>query len=129
MTEEKNPQNDLDQLRAGGLEAAPTMGQGAKVGKEIKVRRSPWVLRSAIILLAFLLVAEGYFIVQFRQEILNITISNPPPVQSYPAPDIGAEAAPPVEAAIDSDFAEEPDPIPLPDELQGIEIEYPEIEE
>ncbi len=128
----QDPHDELNQLRSSAaeqMENAPTIGTTKEAGKEIKVGRSPWVVRSLILVLAVLLVAEIFVFTQHRKEAQRIIVQNPPAVKSSPAPEISAPLpAPPVEAAsADDAFAEEPTPVPLPPELEGIEI--PPVEE
>ncbi len=128
---DQNPQDEINQLRsskADQMEDAPTLGGAQKSGKEIKVRRSPWVLRSLMIVLTLLFVTELFVIGQYRKEARRIIVNNPPVVKSYPAPEISAPLpAPPVEAASADEFVEEPTPIPFPPELDG--VEFPPDEE
>jgi hypothetical protein len=128
----QTPQDELNQLRSSAadkMEEAPTMGTVKEAGKEIKVRRSPWVIRSLILVLTLLVAAELFVFNQHQKEAQRIVVQNPPAVKSSPAPEISAPLpAPPVEAAsADDAFAEEPTPIPLPPELEG--IEFPPVEE
>ncbi|MBT3320950.1 MAG: hypothetical protein HN392_01560 [Anaerolineae bacterium] len=126
MTEEKNPLDELAQLRAEQLEEAPTLGKAKKAGQEIKVRRSPWILRSLMLLLVAMLVSEFFLINRYRKESLQIVVQNPPMVKSYSAPEVSAPLpAPPVESADIDDFVEEPPVVPLPPELDGIDISVP----
>lgn len=119
---EENPEDELQNLR-DNLEDAPTLGEVKKAPKEIKVRRSPWVFRSLILVLAILFAGEMYFIKQYQKEAQRIIVSNPPAVKSYPAPEISAPLPPPpIEAVSANDFVPEPTPIPLPPELEGIDI-------
>lgn len=120
MTNQQS-QDELERLR-GQLEEAPTLGDVKKAPKEIKVRRSPWVFRSLILVLAILFVGEMYFIKQYQKEAQRIIVSNPPAVKSYPAPEISAPLAPPpIEAVSSNEFLSEPTTVPLPPELEGIE--------
>ena len=121
MTEEK-PKDELKNLRQN-LENAPTLGESTKTGTEIKVRRSPWVVRSLILVLVLLFAGEMYFIKQYQKEAQHIIVNDPPAVNSYSAPEISAPLPPPpIEAVSANDFVPEPTPIPLPPELAGIEI-------
>ena len=121
MTNQKS-QDELERLR-GQLEEAPTLGEAKKAGEEIKVRRSPWVVRSLIFAFVLVFAGEMYFIGQYRNEIQRIIVHNPPAVQSYPAPEISAPLPPPpIEAVSSNEFLPEPTAIPLPPELEGIEI-------
>mgnify|MGYP006935317300 CR=1 FL=1 len=123
----KDNQEEYDALR-GHLEEAPTLGgEGTKAGTEIKVRRSPWVVRGLIIVFALALAVEAFFISEYRKEAIRIVVNLAPAVRSYPAPPVGAESVPPIEAASIDNFVEEPTPFPLPEELEG--IEYPVFEE
>ncbi|MBT3337351.1 MAG: hypothetical protein HN855_08715 [Anaerolineae bacterium] len=122
----KNHQDEFDHLRSGAtekMEDAPTLGSAQKPGKEIKVRRSPWILRSLILVLAVLVIVELFVFNQHRKEAQRIIVQNPPAVKSSPVPEISAPLPiPPIEAASADDFLEEPTPIPLPPELEGIEL-------
>lgn len=126
----QNPQDELNRLRTSSvaqMEDAPTLGGAQKSSKEIKVRRSPWVLRSLILILVLLFAGEMYFIGQYRKEAKRIVVRNAPAVKSYPAPKISAPlSAPPIEAASTDLKIPEPTPFPLPPELEG--IEYPALE-
>ncbi len=120
MTNQQS-QDEFEHLR-GQLEEAPTLGEAQKAGKEIKVRRSPWVVRSLILILTLLFAGEMYFIGQYRKEMQRIIVSDAPMVKSYPAPEISAPLPPPPVEAASVDLAiPEPTPFPLPPELEGFE--------
>ena len=122
----QDPQENLEHLRET-LEDAPTLGENKKTGQEIKVRRSPWFVRSLILILALLLGAEMYFVGQYRKEAARIVVQNPPALKSFPAPEVSAPlAAPAVEVAKSDLSLAEPTAIPLPPELEGIEYPPPE---
>ena len=126
----QTPDEVVEGLRASArdeMEAAPTIGKGKKSAKEIKVKRSPWIVRGLIVLLVALLIVEGLILRESRREALSITIQNPPPVESSPVPEIHAPLPPPPIEGSDEeeeDLLPEPTPIPLPSELG--EIEFPE---
>jgi hypothetical protein len=129
MSEERK-ENEHESLRRH-LEDAPTLGESSKAGQEIKVRRSPWVLRSVTILFALLLVVEGFLILRLRSEAFEIIIRNPPAVLGYPAPPISDEVAPPIEPApVDEDVFPTPTVAPpTPTLVESVPPPFPEEEQ
>ena len=130
--ENKDMQDEIDRLRssaASHIEEAPTIGKQGKVGVEIKIRRSPWVLRGLIIIIFLLSVSEAVLFTRIRNEVREIIISSAPPISAPAMPEISAPLPPPpIEIPEGGDiFEPEPTAVPLPSELEG--IEYPAIEE
>ncbi len=139
MTEEKNiqePQDLIEQMRAGAIEEvedAPSVGGKRRGRKEIKTRRSPWVLRSLILILLLTLAVEGALIIRHQRTVPDIAVQSAPPVAVLPTPTIDAPLeAPPVVGY------EDPPPIldrpllteaPWPAGVPTLEaIEFPEPE-
>ena len=121
----KKDQDEINQLRSRAkdrqMEDAPMLENTDK--NIIKRKRSPWILRTIILVLATLLVAEVFVIGKYRKEAQQIVVENRVAVLSSPVPEISALLpAPPIEVSGDEAYEPEPTPIPLPAELVGVEF-------
>ena len=121
--------NELENLR-GELVDAPTLEKSKKsnVKKFVKTKPSPWILRSIIIVVSVIIVVEAFLFVQMRKESLQVNVSDPPPAVSFPTPEVYSEAIPQVEEASADDYVPEPTEIPLPPELEELDISYEDNE-
>jgi hypothetical protein len=120
----ENPsKKEIEEIR-GKFVDAPTLESKKKVKKVIKVHRSPWILRGIIIAVGVILIVEAVFVLQLRKESLRVIVSNPPPAVSYPTPEVYSEIAPQIATADAEDYLPEPTQIPLPPELEGVDISY-----
>jgi hypothetical protein len=123
MTEDPT-QNELDNLRGKFVDAPTINSNKPKLKKVFDLHHSPWILRSIIIVLSVVTVVEALLFFQLYNKSLQVNISNPPPVISYPTPAISSEIAPKIETGSAEDYLPEPTQIPLPTELEGLDISY-----
>lgn len=137
MTEEKNIQDTQDlieQMRANALEEvedAPAVVGKRRGAKEIKTKRSPWVLRGLIVVLFVAVLAEGFLIIRHQRTVPEIMIHSAPPIAALATPTIANPfPTPPIEG-----YEEAPPDLPEPVEapwpagvptLEGIEFPEPE---
>ena len=125
MTKDQS-NNELENMRGEFVDAPTLDSNKPKPKKVIRVHRSPWILRSIIIVVAVIIVVEGFLFLQLRRESLRVIVSNPPPAVTYPTPELYSEIAPQIATADAEDYLPEPTEIPLPPELEGINISPPE---
>ena len=126
MTKKKD-QDEINQLRSKAqgrqMEDAPMLESTDKNKNIIKRKRSPWILRTLILVLATLLVVEIFVIGKYRKEANQIVVEDRVVMLSSPIPEISAPfPAPSIEVPDDEVYEPEPTPIPLPPELVGIEF-------
>lgn len=123
MTKDQST-NELENMRGEFVDAPTLDSNKPKAKKIIRVHRSPWILRSIIIVVAVIIVVEGFLFLELRKESLRVIVGNPPPAVSYPTPEVHSEISPSIEPGSDDEYVPEPTTIPLPPELE--EIEFPD---
>lgn len=123
MTEEPS-QNELENLRGKFVDAPTITSNEPKLKKVFNLHRSPWIIRSILIVLGVITLAQALLFFQLYNKSLQVNISNPPPVISAPTPAISSEIAPKVGAASTDDYLPAPTLIPIPTELEGLDISY-----
>ncbi|MBC8333392.1 MAG: hypothetical protein H8E28_15530 [Anaerolineae bacterium] len=138
MTEDKNIQDTqelIEQMRANALEEAedaPSVIGKRRGAKEIKTKRSPWVLRSLIVVLFVAVLAEGYLIIRHQRTVPEILIHSAPPIAAMATPTIeNPFPTPPIEGYEEAP-PDLPEPVeaPWPEGVPTLEaIEFPEPEE
>ncbi len=142
MSDRYNSQEDIDDAIAALRDKARQKDDGALASqkefvapKEMKGRRSAWVIRGLIALLALIVVAESFIIIGNRDKIELMKYTGGPPVETYVEP-VDAPLPTPIDTSEPSlepppgepllEEAPEPDPIPLPDGVE--EIPFPNDE-
>ncbi len=130
---DEEPQDIVDQMRSNVLdeaEDAPTITKKRWAAKEIKGKRSPWLLRSLIVVLVLVIAAEGFLVVRNQRRWPDIIVQAAPSIDAPPAPTVAAPLpTPPIEGreeVAEPPILPTPTEAPLPEGLVDIEFPTPE---
>lgn len=114
----------VTQLRASAApgESAPTVRDPLWAPKEMSARRSAWVVRGVMVILALVLAADVLLLYRNPSQVDTFSPEGGPPVKVFPTPALMSLPAPPTEGKVAGEAISEGGLFPTPQE----EIVFPD---